>query len=308
MRNYFYIKLAIGHFLLILAPGLFGQDINQRINNKIDFNFDSLLIFQNKGSDYIDNFRYAAQYFCTYKHENVKKSSELLNFTFNSKIIIPKYIIHKFYIDISDCVDRSQKSLLAGNLENSLGSSDIYFHDLISIYKISSYLPFLKQNTSDSLFNELKKEIKLNKVKNWNIFQLRNLATLANLGDEKLEDYLINSILDLHDYILKNDIKKMYIFYGEILPNSVGLLYSKHSILKTMHFLDETEAPPTQGYHDVATISYSLEFFRFCIMNKLNSFDLEYLSLLDFEKNKEKIKTIIKTEDNIYKKHIRLDK
>ena len=131
------------------------------------------------------------------------------------------------------------------------------------------------------------------------------MATLSNLGDTQMEDSLIIMVNDLYHYSKEFDTENLFVFYNTIVPNSIGLLQSKRSILETLYMLNEEEVSPFENYDDVGDVGYSLGYFYLCINPKLKDLKIEHLASSDFEKNKEQIKALIVNDDSIWQNHIR---
>ncbi len=211
---------------------------------------------------------------------------------------------HKFWIDNISYFNPKQKQQIIGTLNVKISPTDFFYHKLVSDFNLKSQIPFLETHITDNLFIKIKRGIESHKISKWNIFQLKNFATLINLGYDKYdEDLYIKEINNLYAYAKEK--KELNIFYLDVLYNSIALLNSKKSIIKTLYMIDESEKSPVELYNDVAEMGYPFKYVLSCILPKINNSEMEIMVWTHLNANKEKIKQLILHDNSIWKDNIR---
>lgn len=252
-----------------------------------------------------EKFRAVSKTFCFLQENEKDLADVLLNIGLRSNFL-PKEITYSFFIRQYDCFNEKQISTIIRTLKNELEPDDPHFYKLVSLYGLSNYNDFLKNNlVSPDLKKALEIELFLQKRLSRNTSnELKSLATLANLGNQELEDSIINIVVSLWEMKRENSDWSGQVFHN-IFYNSVPLLLSKKSVLETIFMLDQPSYKNDPGFSDITNMEPGFYYFLSCIQPKLSTFKLEILGWKDFEKNKNQIRNTILEDDSIWQNHIR---
>ncbi len=292
--------------LLIMIP---GQGVSQQIADTMFIKsytplIDSLYDYQSKWAKNNIQFQSISNIFCSLNKLERQDAEEVLTLCLQPSFL-RKNEVHKFFLKNHKCFDNEQKRKVKGNLNQNLLYTDFDFHELVSLYQLHSKSEIIKLHTpSNNLLKEIKNQMKSASLDDLTKKQLRNLATLANLGYNSLEDSLLSLVKELYIELSlgKGNSGRRY---HEIFYNSIPLLNSKNSILQTLYMLDLESSTPYDNQDDLAIIPPPLQYFFSCIQPKLNTKKLENLAWIDFEKNREEIKEYILHDNSIWLDHIR---
>lgn len=202
-----------------------------------------------------------------------------------------------------ECFSLAQRRNIYTYLNQKLLSEERYFHQLVSLFQIKSKLPILMENADTSLAfllpennpfrGSTRKAITKKKV--------LNLTTLANLGNDSLED----SLLTIYK-LIKNEnyspleVSMVYSLYKEVLKH----LHSKKSVLHGLHIMekDYKEQPnPCLTISDPAEVHY-----LFYISAKIKDPGLDEMAYTNFKHCKKEMIELIKTDNSIWKSYIRI--
>lgn len=198
--------------------------------------------------------------FCEINSSGNTMGDSLLNLIINGN-----YIKNDDILDFSlwnyRCMKLHQKEMLAVNLQTKIYPFDRYFHLLVNKYKIIAFDKYLYTFSDTTSFQELEKKFYKNGYfSDVEILKLKNLTTLAVLGHDDIENQLLKFILNLYKHssaLFEKDPSPLVNLYMVILPNTLGHLESKNSIVKTLE-LFENNLKHNNG-HDV--IMYFDDFY-----------------------------------------------
>ncbi len=130
-------------------------------------------------------------------------------------------------------------------LKKRLYKEQEHYHKLVYYYNITSEIPRLEGSIDSNLIDTVYHFVSIEKkIPAEFLFQLKNMATLANLGNEKHEDELLNLVATIYkrmkeEYGLKGGNKIRQILYKQILPYTIGVLYSKKSTLNILYLIED---------------------------------------------------------------------
>ena len=131
-----------------------------------------------------------------------------------------------------------QKKVLAIRLQTRLYPFDKYFHKLVNKYKIRAFDDYLYAYSDTTSLQELEKKFYKNGYfSDVETLKLKNLTTLAVLGHDDIEKQILKLILNLYQHssaLFEKDPSPLVNLYMVILPNTLGQLESKNSIVKTL--------------------------------------------------------------------------
>lgn len=312
MKN-FNLKIAL--ILAFLSISLFSSLEIKAQSFKIDSNLlkfyltklDTILVYQSKWNQNTFLFQELSKGFCFLQNEEKTKADEILSLCLNPSFLHP-YEINFFLQRNFKCFDDGQRTSIRNNLSQFLEFSDPFFHELVSSFQIASKSDYLKEHLfTKNLFEVINIDLNDGKLDELYKIEMKNMATLANLGYTQMEDSLLLGVNELYKHIKQSDKKKLILFYQEIIPNSIALLYSKRSVLETLYMIDEEEKSPFESYDDVADLGYSFNYFFTSVQPKLKDWKVEDLAWSGFDKNKDKIKEIIINDNSIWLDHIRIE-
>jgi hypothetical protein len=229
--------------------------------------------------------------FCFLKSNNKIESTKIFSI-FVLTDFLKKEDLYKFLAFNASCFESDELDKIRGILNVQFGFKNLYYHNLVSIFALKGQISYLQSHVSDSIFTSIKKSLEKDNFKKYEIEQLKNLATLVNLQVYNEEKYLY-------------EIKKLTAFYQYIMPNSIGILISKNSVISTIYLIDEVEKYRQEGFGDVGDFGYSFNYFLSCIQPKIESSEIELMAWTDFYFHKEKIKNLILNDNKIWKKYIK---
>jgi hypothetical protein len=252
-----------------------------------------------------EKFRAVSKNFCFLQENDKDLADVLFNIGLRSNFI-PKKITYSFFIKQYNCFNEKQISAVVRMLKNELEPEAPNFFELVSLYGLSNYNDFLKNNLVSS---DLKKALEIDLYSQRRLsknatLELKSMATLSNLGNLELEEKLINIILSIWKNKGEHPNWNPRVFY-DIFYSSVPLLLSKRSVLETIFMLDQPSNKNVSGSSDITNIEPGFYYFLTCIQPKLNTNKLEILGWMDFEKNKNQIRNAIIEDDSIWQNHIR---
>jgi len=252
-------------------------------------------------------FQEISRRFCFLKYINKEKTDQLLRLCLNSQFS-SLFENNLFFVRNFRCFDKNQNILIRKHLRQFLKPNDPFFHELVSLFQLQSKRKYLENDQfTKALFKKLKTDLTDGQIEDSNLVEIKNLASLANLGDLYIEDSLIIMVNDMYSHVKKLDNTSLVAFYYDIVPNSIGLLQSKRSVLETFYMLDEEQMSPFEYYDDVGDYGYASGYFFSCVVPKLNGWKIQHLARMDFQKNKEQIKKLIIDDNSIWLDHIRID-
>lgn len=244
--------------------------------------------------------------FHDYQLKSITNGNNILtSFLYNS--FLPRNSTHEFLLHNKDHFTDDQVQKIRIYLDKNILPTDHFYHKLILEYSLFSQIDFLKKNISDSLFYFIREEINRKNIISYELdFQLKNWSTLVNFeSDFTLEDSLLNEINNLYKYIKSKKKESLNSFYFTIVPNSLSLVNSKNSILKTVYMLDESEINLFAYYEDGGQLSYQANYYLYAIKPKLKNDP--FIDPFNFQLYVEKIKAMILNDNTIWKDNIRIE-
>jgi len=160
-------------------------------------------------------------------------------------------------------------------LKKILSNDDYRYNELIYFYGLKNLIPTLEQSIDHNLLDTVQyfidTEQRLPKVYK---IQLRNMATLANLGDEMYEDELLELVKNTysrmeHEYETKHSNILRAILYTDIIPNTLKMLYSKKSTMNSLFLLKNSHVDPGIPYEVPPTI-YSKMYYDYFLSRRIH--------------------------------------
>ena len=295
--------------LLLLAPILKSRAQASRVDSTLLESYttklDSVLLYQSKWYDNTFLFEKVSQGFCFLQQADKERAEKMLKLCLG-RSFLEKSKTNAFLKENFRCFDNEQKRIISNYLNQYLRPGDSFFHELVSLFQLSSQRKYLKSHLfSTALYEELKKNLTKGQLEKRFILELRNRATLANLGSSEMEDSLLSVVNDLYGYIKETGNPNNN--YGEIISNSIPLLNSKKSVIQTLYMLDLENSTRFDSQDDLAVIGPAFSYFISCIQPKLKDFEIESLAWIDFEENKEEIKRRILNDNTIWWDHIKIE-
>jgi hypothetical protein len=172
--------------------------------------------------------------------ENIMGDS-LLNLIFNGNCIKNDDIL-KFSLWNYRCMKSHQKNFIALMLQSRIYPFDRYFHLLVNKYKIRAFDDYLIAFNDTTSFQELEfKFYKDSYFSELEMLKLKNLTTLAVLGNIDIENQILKLILNLYQHssaLFEKNPGPLVNLYGEILTEVLGQLESKNSVVKTLKLFE----------------------------------------------------------------------
>ena len=247
------------------------------------------------------------RYFCFANTKKPDLGSQLLEFYFqlNSDNKPNK---HVFFIRNFHCFSKDQKNRVNEYLTKELKVYDPLFYRLISLYKINSHNSFLTKNINTELYNTILSDLKYGLISKQTITQLSCMSTLANLGDERIELLVIETVNKVYNHYSldtkKNNLSALISFYSDLIPNSLSLLLSKKSVIETMYLLDHAHKELLSDC--IAVNNYGLVYYSSVIEPKIKDSGLNFSVRRNFEKSLPNLKNRIKNDNTIWYNNIRI--
>ncbi len=208
--------------------------------------------------------------FCEINSSGNTMGDSLLNHVINGN-----YIKNDDILDFSlwnyRCMNSHQKEMLNLRLQSKLYPFDRYFHLLVNKYKIRAFDKYLYAYSDTTSFRELEKIFYKNGYfSEVEILKLKNLTTLAVLGNDDIEKQILNFILNLYQHssaLFEKDPRPLINLYGVIMTETLGQLESKNSVVKTLD-LFKNNLKNDNGH---ITIYFDSFYFNFVIKPKIDS-------------------------------------
>lgn len=244
---------------------------------------------------------------CLLNLTDKKKANDLIGYLTGS-LKLDNGFISKLFLNGSECFDEEQTKLVRTYLENHLSSEDKYFYELVSLYKLRSFSNELKAkiHTKD-LKGTIQAELKKGKLYRKLKHELKSISTLANIENGDGEEDILNLLKSFHEFYLnKNDSIGYYYFYSQVLPNTLGVLYSKNAIIKSTYFLGATIPNVLKNHDDIAALPYPADFYYKYIQPRLNTYKFEVYFLYPEQYDINDFIEAVKGDNSIWKKHVRL--
>jgi len=207
-----------------------------------------------------------------------------------------------FFLRRSRCLNDGQRLRIVSYLNTVLEVTSPHFHRLVSTYNLKVYQNFLVSHVNvEELWGRIEEYKYSKRLSGSTIFQLKNMATLANLDYHDYEDILLEMVDSMYHIARIAAVDEMGVlneFFVKIVPNTVALLGSKSSVIKTLYLFDET----TIGYfgHDVIPVNYAQYYFTVVVRPKLKDGYLIATAEVDFQANKQMIKDKILSDNSIW--------
>lgn len=308
-------KLLIISIVLLYCLGKINGQVlptDTALMNILIIKTDELQEYQSKQHYHIELFRKITSSFCFLNHNNIEKTTKLLSLSLNTNSVIPEVNRNDFFIKNYRCFDENQKREITGYLNTSLYPNAPRFHQLVSLYQLSSKSKYLTNKDLDLVFFRVRNYLKdmpyKNRINDELIRELKDVSTLVNL-ELGSEDYLIEQVNKLYfdfEGIRGEEIERyIHMFYRDILPNTIGILNSKNAMRKTCFYLSENRKSIFEYYDDAAPPTLGMQYFLLCVAPKLSNSEIELLAWMNFDKNKEEIKQRILLDDSIWLDYIK---
>ena len=207
-------------------------------------------------------------------------------------------------------LEEDQRLLVKKYIVNEINSYDLLYNELVSIYGLNKHYSRVLSLIDTNAFANIKGDfISKSRITDNGILQLKYYSTLANIGkNERFEKDLLLLVKSLYKIAKKekNQHKSnnlLITFYNRILPNSVGKLLSKNSVVESLYLMEE----PTRikSGHDVADSNLAWSYVNTCVLSKLKYADEKYWNLNVFYKRIDEIKDEILNDNTIWHDHIK---
>ena len=299
-----YLKIILS-FILYFCVGILnikGQDLLQDLSEIKNYNVSSNKI-RKLLSRSTKNFHY-------YNSLDKEKANDLLN----EILILPESFINsrnEFLFKVYFRLDSIQRILVRKEIENDLNPDDSRYNEIVSRYRLKSHRSKISARLDTLYFSKIISDFTSeNRVSNYNIQQLLYRTTLNNLSDENIyEDEILELLQRLYEIAkneksLSNSKRKFLVLYKKVLPNSIGKMLSKSSVLKSIYFLDEPKIIIYSGY-DVEDSNLAWEYLQSCVFFKLTNVDQKYWDIRVFNESKSEIKKELQSKESIWRDYIR---
>jgi hypothetical protein len=141
------------------------------------------------------------------------------------------------------CFSKEEYLEIKAYLSKTLRLDTPISYDLISLYQLNQFKDTLYAIANDNWFTELEEELYQSRLpKAVRLGSLPHI-TLANLGDKKREERILNLLVDHvaafdKDKLKKADAVRLHNFYDEVLSITLSKLLSKESMEKTLLMID----------------------------------------------------------------------
>jgi hypothetical protein len=227
----------------------------------------SIVEFENSYHDYVDNLQKASRLFCSSNNANDSLGNILLEHCIrNYKLAFSKH--NAFLLETYSCLTRSQKDYVRKRLPELIDPSEPNFYPLVSIYQLTNFKPFLNSHVDNDIVDNLRVDFLDNKLSSQTVLYLNCMSTLANMNIDGMENLVLNAIDSLYSDIHSSKNRTALLqFYLQILPNTLGLLYSKTSVFQTLYFLNETD----HGYYGHRPFNFRMHYIETVIVPKITN-------------------------------------
>jgi len=139
-----------------------------------------------------DSVKYLFRHFCSINAENEKNGDKIIELaSFN---YIGRLYSRQFYVTQFECMSADQRSKVVGQLNGYLRENELLFFDLVTLYEMTHFVPFLEAHVPKdrSIEERILATSRINatyKVR----FELSCMAALASFNDS-IADELIDIV------------------------------------------------------------------------------------------------------------------
>jgi len=256
-----------------------------------------------------DSIQYLFNDFCSINAKNEKNGDKVLELaSFN---FIDKMYSRQFYITRFECMSEDQRHKVAGLLSVYLREADAYFFDLVTLFKLTQFVPFLEAHVpiDRTIEERLIAAAVINatyKVE----FELSCMAALASFNDsiaDELIDIVNAAQKKVNAKAKRGDWGTVVHFYS-LMQTIMKIPKRRKMVIETMSLFDVENVNMGHGVEDE---SFSLMYFINVISPLINDNDLLRWSDNLGEDSKlaheaaEKIKNKIIMDDTIWKDYVK---
>lgn len=158
-------------------------------------------------------------------------------------------------------------------LRDRLTKDKPHYHELIYYYRLTHTIPALERSLDSNLLDTIQSFVEVEKrIPDEFLKQLRNMTTLANLGNQRYENELLSLVKTVYKKMedkhgLKEYNKIRSILYKYIIPHTLIGLYSKNSAMETLYLLEDPfTTPPTDHMNG---INYSKRYYTDYLLRRI---------------------------------------
>src|SRR5690606_7262963 len=211
-----------------------------------------------------------SNHFYYYNEENKVAADELLKQILKLSETLR---IHRnnFLLRVFGQLDSMQKQYVKEIISSDLKDTDLLYNELVSLYNLTSHFSHIYSKVDTLALKNIKIQFTTKGyISDYNVMQLKYISTLANLsGDTLYENKLLGLVKELYDYTKSVDDEKkrnglLVELYNLILPNSIGLIYSRSSVINSLYLIDE---PTIVKYSsDVGDSRFAWNYLMCCVI------------------------------------------
>ncbi|MEZ4931249.1 MAG: hypothetical protein R2788_03830 [Saprospiraceae bacterium] len=259
--------IAFSLFLFLSSHYLTAQQ-EYLIKKNIEVSQEIITVLNNENIEsklFKDNLNRAVRDYCGFQYYAPGNASQIfeLFWILRNKVRDDYY---RFIIVNAHYFSEEQTAKIKSDLEETVGSiSDSRFHLLVSIFHLDKFKEKLTHDLEDDLFVKIEEYFKRGSTVPRDYLE-KSLAytTLANLGDQTIEDSIILFVNEMYEFCNKEENSNMqeslYMsFFTGIVPKLLGKLHSKRSVIETRHmlqcdytwkidYIDVGTRPPADSY------------------------------------------------------------
>ena len=206
--------------------------------------------------------------------------------------------------------DDDQKQIVANRIAHEIDFSDPLYFDLVSKYQLRNHYSRMLEEFDPEFETALIKDFNdYEKFSDEHKYQMSCLAAISNLEDSKVHENKILNLISALDENMKNENdlrkinRKMAVLYNQIIPNSLGKLTSKSSVINSLYLMDNEMV--ISGGHDVSDTNLAWKYVITCIAPKFNYLDEKYWDESKFIFNKDEIKKEVLSTNTTWLEHIK---
>ncbi|HHH54525.1 MAG TPA: hypothetical protein ENK91_12765 [Bacteroidetes bacterium] len=219
--------------------------------------------------------------------------------------LFSKNFLFKFSVNNAYCLQDLQRETLKKLIESSIIPFERYFHELVCNYNINAFNDILYEFSNVDDLKKIKTDFLEDNLSASDILILKNLATLSVLGDESIENALMDFIRDIFlesKELFDSKPRLMLSLYTKVLPSTIALFKSKSSVLNSL-YLFENNLSISSGL-----IYFDSLYYDLIIKPKIDPNVWIYIRPSRMKEKKIEIISKILHDDSIWKDNIKLEK
>lgn len=205
---------------------------------------DASAITKKAYEDLIFSFCYSKEY-----REDVQKIisvDDLFQLIDANKEVFKETYYRGFLLNKAGCFNREEYAYVRKTLSSTLAPSSEYFYELVGLFQLDQFKAYIEAKVDSTWYDRFSEALDTNMY----MFTLSSqlfergmpLIALANLGNKKIEDRIIELLMNYAKSFDKvspeENIVRQEVFYQRVLENVLSKLYSKSSVITTLPLLD----------------------------------------------------------------------